>query len=46
MKIITNSKKTEKERVNPSERHNFLDKNDLKTTFGYGLVAITTSFAL
>jgi hypothetical protein len=32
-------KKLEKERVNPLERHNFLSKDDAKTTFTYGLVA-------
>ena len=33
------NKKLEKERVNPLERHNFLSKEDAKTTFTYGLVA-------
>jgi len=42
-KIIT---KLEKERINPLERTNFLNKGDLKTTFSYGLVAVTVSFAL
>ena len=36
-KIITNSKNQEK--VNPLERHNFLNKDDAKTTFIFGLVA-------
>jgi hypothetical protein len=45
-KIITNSKNQEQERISPSERTNFLAKDDLKTTFAYGLVAVTVSFAL
>ena len=45
-KIITNSKNHEKEKIDPLQRSNFLDKNDLKTTFAYGIVTITVSFAL
>jgi hypothetical protein len=41
-KIIT---KSQKEKINPLERHNFLDKTDLKTTFGYGLVAVMVTAA-
>jgi len=44
--ILTNSKFQEKEKINSLERGNFLSKNDLKTTFAYGLVAVTVSFAL
>jgi len=44
--ILTNSKKPEKDKNIPFERSKFLSKDDLKTTFAYGLVTITVSFAL
>ena len=44
--IITNPKTFEKEKINALERTKFLSKDDLKTTFAYGLVAITVSAAL
>ena len=46
MKIITKNTPKEKvsEKINPFERTNFLSKGDLKTTFGYGLVAVVVSF--
>jgi hypothetical protein len=43
--IITNSKIQPKEKLN-FERSKFLSKEDLKTTFAYGLVAVTVSFAI
>ena len=47
-RIITEKQKPEKIKLGSqfSERSNFLDKGDLKTTFAYGLVAVTVSFAL
>jgi hypothetical protein len=36
-KIIT---KLEKEKINPLERTKFLSKDDLKTTFAFGLVTV------
>ena len=33
------NKKLEKEKISSAERHNFLSKDDAKTTFTYGLVA-------
>ena len=42
-KIIT---KLEQEKINPFERTKFLSKDDLKTTFAFGTVAITVTAAL
>jgi hypothetical protein len=46
MKIITKNSPKEKvsEKIDSFERTNFLSKGDLKTTFGYGLVAVVVSF--
>ena len=47
-RIITEKQKPEKIKLGSqfSERSNFLDKGDLKTTFAYGAVAIMVSFAI
>ena len=47
-RIITEKQKPEKIKLGSQflERSNFLDKGDLKTTFAYGVVAVTLSFTL
>jgi hypothetical protein len=44
--ILTNSKIRPKEKNNSFERTNFLSKDDLKTTFSYGVVAIFVAVAV
>ena len=45
-KIITNFKTQPKEKSNSFERTKFLSKDDLKSTFAYGVVAVSVVIAV